>query len=215
MDHFLSTLDSDPFLKFADYSPCIIIGLCSNGNIRWCNKAFLETSGYCKNEVHDKPITSFSPTAESQDRFRTLIHDINLGQEVSGLSVVIQCHDFDHIALTLNSVVSRDPDGHIAGAICFCKDTTKQKALEKNLEQAAQESLAVFDLSKSPVFGVDHRGAVSIWNAPLAALTSVPAEVRAPPKPPRRRRSTGGDWLRPAVRLHPRGRSRRHHGEPL
>lgn len=174
----MESLDSETFRALVDHSPCIVIGLDASGLIRWCNKALWECLGYTKGDLIQNNITDFCPDTENQGRIRRLISLTELQHEVFDFDVTLQSHDLNRIELLLNSAaVGRDVDGESAGIICFGKDATKQRMLEKEVQRASEESRALFDLSSLPVFGVDHRGIIDVWNSRLAAITGVSSEV--------------------------------------
>jgi PAS domain S-box-containing protein len=170
--------DSESFRLALEYSPCLVIDLDVNGFIRWCNKAFFECTSFVSSDLIQKDITDFCPDTRNQDRFRELITLTQSRNEIFDFDVVIQTHNFDRIELVVNSVIIRDSNGQSTGIICFGKDATEQRSLEKGVSLAAEESRALFDLSSLPVFGVDFRGVVDVWNARLAALTGVSTHVR-------------------------------------
>ena len=144
----------------------------------WCNTAFSERTAYGKAELDKKSVAELCPDAENEDRFRLLISETVAGKEVSEFDVAIQSKEFERIELATRTAASRDSAGLIAGIVCFCNDVTAQRRLEADARQAAQEQRALFDLSSLPIFGVDHRGAVDVWNARLAAVTGISSQVR-------------------------------------
>ena len=179
VDQLVGRLDCGSISEIVDCTPCSIFGLSCSGEIQWCNKAFRERSQYDKAELEQKSIFALCPDIENQERFRRLLLETESGKETLELDVEIRCGDFERLALTINSAVHRDADGRVSGAVCFGRDATRQRQLEEAAKQAAEEQRALFDLSSLPVFGVDHRGAVDVWNSRLAEITGVASEVSA------------------------------------
>ena len=167
---------------------CIVLGLSTDGTVTMCNKFFLESTGFSREEVLNKQLSDVFIVPD-QERLRQMISDTISGQEKINIELGVLCKNSCPLEISLNTAPVENSDGAVTGVFCFSNCTAEKQASE-NSKRTEEEYRALMDVADEPIFGVDHTGAVNEWNSKLAAITGFTSEVSecilgaSPPPPP-------------------------------
>ncbi|HXF05901.1 MAG TPA: PAS domain S-box protein, partial [Blastocatellia bacterium] len=107
-----------------------------------CNQLFLQTLGYSREEVIERPLTDFY-TPESQARLRQGGYERALRGEFIAEERDLIARDGRIIQTLLRAVPERDAEGRVSGTRAMYVDITERKAMEAALRVTTDQLTAV------------------------------------------------------------------------
>jgi PAS domain S-box-containing protein len=158
-------------------SSCIVLGLSTDGTVIMCNKFFLETTGFSREEVLNKQLSEVFAVPD-QERLKQILGDTLSGQEKNNIELGMLCKNSRRLEISLSTAPVENSDGAVTGVFCFSSSTAEKQAKE-DIKRTDEEYRALMDVADEAIFGVDHTGAVNEWNSKLAAITGFTSEVSA------------------------------------
>jgi two-component system, NarL family, sensor histidine kinase UhpB len=103
-----------------------------------CNAMFLNTLGYSREQVLERPLTDFAcrnaASALLEDRNHRLVNKYRQGEECQ-----LVTHDGGIIAVQLHTSPHTDAQGEITGTRATFVDISQRKAIEERLRQTSEE----------------------------------------------------------------------------
>lgn len=133
-----------------------------------CNRTFLETTGYCKDQVIDTHMYElFNPDSQTdvQRGFRSFLVD---GQ-VNDVELRLRCSSGDFVDISMNVLAARDENGESTYCLAALRDVTTKKRVESHLKNQEMELAHVARLS---MMGEMATGLAHEINQPLAAIAA-------------------------------------------
>jgi diguanylate cyclase (GGDEF)-like protein/PAS domain S-box-containing protein len=110
-----------------------IISLDTQGNIQFCNAWTENLFGHPVNEIHGKPLAAFCKNGhEGADK---LVYTTLAQGRYQNYEVEIASEEEESIIASVSASVLQDTEGKKTGIIAIFKDITKQKTLERELQE--------------------------------------------------------------------------------
>jgi PAS domain S-box-containing protein len=161
----------------SDRSPVFVFGISSDGCICMHNGAFEESSGFDPSELANRSITEMCADAENQDRCQQMIENVTTSKEIRNFVLALSTKNSTKLEIiVLNATMSTHSDGLASSIIVFAKEAKDHMMLKPQAHVPLVQA-ELLKLISEPIFGVDQRGIIDVWNHRLSAITDIPAEV--------------------------------------
>ncbi len=120
------------FVLEASPDPIIVYNM--QGKFGYINPAFVETFGWTLEECQDRKI-DFVPEENLPETFE-MINKIKEGKNFDSIESQRLTKNGDKITVSISGAVYHNPDGELHGSIITLRNTTHQKKIELQLQQA-------------------------------------------------------------------------------
>ena len=108
-------------------------------------------------------------TQDYQESVQEVLQRALQGQETANFEFPLHTKNGARIEILLNATPRRDEHGRVIGVVGIGQDITARIAQER-------EYVRLIDTANAPIFGVDERGLVNVWNQCASNVTGFGAE---------------------------------------
>eukprot|EP00986_Skeletonema_menzelii_P010008 scaffold4700_cov111-Skeletonema_menzelii.AAC.1 len=145
------------YSKLIDNANAPIFGVDTFGRVNVWNKCARKIVGYTLDEVMGKNLVQEFITNEYKAAVSTVLNLALQGQETANFEFPLITKHGIRIEVLLNATTRRDEQGHVIGVVGIGQDITGRIAQEREYSK-------LIDTANAPIFGVDTKGSVNVWN---------------------------------------------------
>lgn len=152
------------YSKLIDSANAPIFGVDTNRHIVIFNKKAAEISEYWPGEVMGSDLVSCLISEDYQDEVAAVFEKALQGVETANFEFPMITKNGRKVEILLNATPRYDHLGQIVGVVGIGQDITERIVQE-------QEYSRLIDTANAPIFGVDEKNRVTIWNKKAATTT--------------------------------------------
>jgi len=134
-----------------------IIGVDAEGIVNIWNQCAMQMVGYSTEQVIGQDFVREFITDDFKTAVKNVLDKALHGKETANFEFPLITIEGDRIDVLLNATTRRDEYGNIIGVVGIGQDNTERLA-------KVRESIKLIDNVNAPIFGVDIRGRVNMWN---------------------------------------------------
>jgi PAS domain S-box-containing protein len=157
------------YVRLIDTANAPIFGIDSNGLVNVWNKKAEEITGFGTAEVMGHNLVSEFITPDYRKSVKEVLDKALAGKQASNFEFPLITKTKTRVEVLLNATSRRDPAGNIVGVVGIGQDITERIAQE-------QESIRLINNANAPIFGIDDKGLVNVWNKMAATITGFSME---------------------------------------
>ncbi|GLE00417.1 hypothetical protein PINS_up009174 [Pythium insidiosum] len=159
------------YTRLIDKANAPIFGVDVNGCLNIWNRKSAEITQYTTEEVLGENLVSKFISEDYRQAVAGVLSKALQGDESANFEVPLITKTGRKVIFLLNATARFDQHGHIVGVVGIGQDITDRIAQE-------QEYTRLIDTANAPIFGVDVKGCVNIWNKKAAEITQyTPSDV--------------------------------------
>ncbi len=145
------------YSKLIDHANAPIIGVNPLGEVNVWNQCATRLVGYNTNEVIGHRLVEEFITQDYQASVQAVLDKALDGVETANFEFPLMTKAGVRLEVLLNATTRRDEKGDIIGVVGIGQDITGRIAQEREYSK-------LIDSANAPIFGVDTKGNVTIWN---------------------------------------------------
>jgi len=157
------------YSKLIDHANAPIIGVNTHGKVNVWNKCASRLVGYSTDEVMGHQLVEEFITKDYQASVQTVLDKALDGIETANFEFPLMTKAGVRLEVLLNATTRRDEKGDIIGVVGIGQDITGRIAQEREYSK-------LIDSANAPIFGVDNKGKVNIWNQCAVKLVGYTTE---------------------------------------
>jgi PAS domain S-box-containing protein len=157
------------YSRLIDTANAPIFGVDTLGRVNVWNKCAMRLIGYSTEEVMGHSLVQEFITNDYQASVQAVLDEALTGAESENFEFPLITKAGTHIEVLLNATTRRDAEGNIIGVVGIGQDITARLAQEREYSK-------LIDTANAPIFGVDTRGAVNVWNQCAMRLVGYSSE---------------------------------------
>ena len=134
-----------------------IFGVDTDGRVNVWNQCARKLVGYTMDEVIGKNLVQEFITKEYKSAVKSVLDKAMRGKETANFEFPLITKNGIRIEVLLNATTRRDEQGNVIGVVGIGQDITGRIAQEREYSK-------LIDTANAPIFGVDNKGQVNVWN---------------------------------------------------
>jgi PAS domain S-box-containing protein len=143
------------------------------GIIRESNKAFIDLSGYSKEELHNINVIELYADSSYRKKFR---EDIERDGFISNFEFKFKRKDGSIRDCLISATILHDKKGKVGGYKGILRDITEQRLMEETLKESQRRYQSLFENSGSAMIIVDEDTTVSLMNSQFEEISGFKKE---------------------------------------
>jgi PAS domain S-box-containing protein len=145
------------YVRLIDTANAPIFGVDACGLVNVWNRCACNLTGFTSDEVMGRNLVQEFITQDYQGSVQAVLRNALGGQETANFEFPLITKTGARVEILLNATSRLDPSGKISGVVGIGQDITARLAQE-------QEYIRLIDTANAPIFGVNDRGQVNVWN---------------------------------------------------
>ena len=145
------------YSKLIDTANAPIFGVDTQGCVNVWNQCAMKLVGYNTHEVMGHSLVKEFITDDFKVPVQTVLDQALGGEETANFEFPLITKGGARIEILLNATTRRDEHGKVIGVVGIGQDITARLAQER-------EYAKLIDTANAPIFGVDNKGRVNVWN---------------------------------------------------
>merc|ERR1711871_1500177 len=146
-----------------------IFGIDGNGRVNEWNRKAAEITEYTKHEVMGRNLVREFITPEYRQPVNAVLDAALFGKATANFEFPLYTKTGRRLQVLLNANPRRNAAGEIVGVVGVGQDITERIAQE-------QEYVRLIDTANAPIFGIDSKGSVNVWNRKAAEIVGFLSE---------------------------------------
>jgi diguanylate cyclase (GGDEF)-like protein/PAS domain S-box-containing protein len=153
--------------------PLVAVGLNRKGEIIYCNRTLLETTGWKAEEVLGKDwFELFVPDgATDQKTFQELLVNLDAERMLRHDENEIKTRQGVRLLIRWSNSLLKAPDGEVIGTMSMGEDITESRKAEEKLRSSEERFRGIFDQATVGVIATDLRGRLLTVNPAFSAIS--------------------------------------------
>ena len=157
------------YSKLIDTANAPIFGVDIDGRVNVWNQCAMRLVGYSPDEVMGHSLVQEFITKDYQATVQMVLDQALKGEETANFEFPLMTKANVRLDVLLNATTRRDEQGNIIGVVGIGQDITGRIAQER-------EYAKLIDTANAPIFGVDNKGQVNVWNQCAMKLVGYTSE---------------------------------------
>ena len=157
------------YIRLIDTANAPIFGVDQRGLVNVWNRCASKVTGYDREEVMGQNLVEQFVTKDFRESVQDVLQKALRGQETANFEFPLITKTGVLVEILLNATSRRDEHGVITGVVGIGQDITGRLAQER-------EYARLIDTANAPIFGVNDRGLVNVWNQCASNVTGFSAE---------------------------------------
>ena len=145
------------YSKLIDTANAPIFGVDIDGRVNVWNQCAMRLVGYSPDEVMGHSLVQEFITKDYQASVQMVLDQALKGKETANFEFPLMTKANVRLDVLLNATTRRDEQGNIIGVVGIGQDITGRIAQEREYSK-------LIDTANAPIFGVDNKGQVNVWN---------------------------------------------------
>ena len=145
------------YSKLIDTANAPIFGVDNKGQVNVWNQCAMRLVGYSPEEVMGHSLVQEFITKDYQASVQMVLDQALKGKETANFEFPLMTKAGIRLDVLLNATTRRDEQGNVIGVVGIGQDITGRIAQER-------EYAKLIDTANAPIFGVDNKGQVNVWN---------------------------------------------------
>ena len=145
------------YSKLIDTANAPIFGVDNKGKVNVWNQCAMRLVGYSPEEVMGHSLVEEFITKDYQASVQMVLDQALTGKETANFEFPLMTKANVRLDVLLNATTRRDEQGNIIGVVGIGQDITGRIAQEREYSK-------LIDTANAPIFGVDNKGQVNVWN---------------------------------------------------
>jgi len=145
------------YSKLIDTANAPIFGVDNKGQVNVWNQCAMRLVGYSPEEVMGHSLVEEFITKDYQASVQMVLDQALTGKETANFEFPLMTKANVRLDVLLNATTRRDEQGNIIGVVGIGQDITGRIAQEREYSK-------LIDTANAPIFGVDNKGQVNVWN---------------------------------------------------
>jgi PAS domain S-box-containing protein len=158
------TLVANDLTQLIDTANAPIFGIDVKGNVNEWNQKSATITEYSKEEVMGRNLVEEFITPEYREAVKQVLDKALQGIETANFEFPLVTKRGARVDVLLNATSRRNAKREIKGMVGIGQDITQ-------FLQQQQEFVRLIHNANAPIFGIDSKGMVNIWNRKIAAIT--------------------------------------------
>merc|ERR1711871_1831952 len=146
-----------------------IFGIDQLGRVNEWNQKSAEITEYSKDEVMGRNLVQEFITPEYRTAVKAVLDSALFGKATANFEFPLYTKTGRRLQVLLNANPRRNAAGEIVGVVGVGQDITERIAQE-------QEYVRLIDTANAPIFGIDSKGSVNVWNRKAAEIVGFLSE---------------------------------------
>jgi PAS domain S-box-containing protein len=152
------------YIKLIDTANAPIFGIDADGLVNVWNKMASKITGFSNKEVMGRNLVEEFITPDYRKPVKDVFDKALAGSESANFEFPLITKGKKRVEVLLNATSRRDATDAIIGVVGIGQDITERNAQE-------QEYMRLIDTANAPIFGIDARGCVNVWNNMAEKIT--------------------------------------------
>ena len=157
------------YSKLIDTANAPIFGVDRDGLVNVWNKNASDVTGFSTDETMGKHLVNDFITEDYKERVQEVFTKALDGDETANFEFPLVTKAGTRVEVLLNATTRRDAEGRASGVVGIGQDITARIKKE-------QEYARLIDTANAPIFGIDLKGLVNVWNKNASDVTGFTSE---------------------------------------
>ena len=157
------------YARLIDAANAPIFGIDVEGSVNVWNQCAIRLTGFDAGDVMGKHLVNEFITDDYKDSVQGVFTKALEGRETANFEFPLVTKAGTRVQVLLNATTRRDEKNRVIGVVGIGQDITARMAQE-------QEYSKLIDTANAPIFGIDLKGLVNVWNKNASDVTGFTSE---------------------------------------
>ena len=157
------------YARLIDTANAPIFGIDLQGLVNVWNKNASDVTGFTSKDVMGRHLVNEFITDDYKERVQAVFRNALNGVETANFEFPLVTKAGARLEVLLNATTRRDAQNRVTGVVGIGQDITARIAQE-------QEYSRLIDTANAPIFGIDRKGLVNVWNRNASKLMGFAGE---------------------------------------
>jgi PAS domain S-box-containing protein len=162
---------ADDLSRLIETANAPIFGINMQGHVTEWNRKAADMLGYTQEETIGRDFVSNFIQPQNRSSVKEVLNRAMMGEEAANYELPLLSKSQRKLLVLLNATTRRDAKGRIIGVVGVGQDITEINQLMDESRRVADDLTRLIETANAPIFGINKRGQVTVWNRMVANIT--------------------------------------------